>query len=148
MDDATGALYISEEDVGIWRYNLNGAAGPNPPHSMFVPMSNGLSADIEGLALAGCVLYASAQNVAAPRANWYSRYDAASGDYLGSFRISNGKASDDCDQTDGIDAYDGRLGRRFPHGLFVCQDGFNDAPGSSGTQDFKYTPLNLIEGSH
>ena len=87
---------------------------------------------MEGLALAGGVLYASGQNVAAPRFNWYSRYDATSGAYLGSFRISDGTVSDDCDQTDGIDAYDGYLGPGFPNGLFVCQDGFNDAPGSSG----------------
>ena len=55
--------------------------------------------------------------------------------------ISDGTESDDCDQTDGIDAYDGYLGPGFPDGLFVCQDGFNDAPGTSGTQNFKYASL-------
>ena len=59
---------------------------------------------MEGLALAGGVLYASGQNVATPRFNWYSRYDAASGAYLGSFRIS-------------------------------------------GTQNFKYASVNLVDGS-
>ncbi len=67
-----------------------------------------------------------------------------SGAHLGSFRISDGTVSDDCDQTDGIDAY---LGPSFPDGLFVCQDGFNDAPGSSGTQNFKFASLNLVDGS-
>ena len=147
VDDATGALYISEEDHGIWRYDLAAPAGLVPPRILFASAGPLLAPDIEGLALAGGVLYASAQNVAAPRANWYSRYDAASGTYLGSFRISEGTVSDDCDQTDGIDAYDGNLGPRFPDGLFVCQDGFNDAPGSSGTQNFKYTSLNLVDGS-
>ena len=118
-----------------------------PPRVLFASAGPLLAPDIEGLALAGGVLYASGQNVAAPRLNWYNRYDASSGAYLGSFRISEGTVSDDCDQTDGIDAYDGYLGPVFPDGLFVCQDGFNDAPGSSGTQDFKYASLNLVDGS-
>jgi 3-phytase len=145
VDDATGTLYLSEEDVGIWRYDLTAPTGLVPPRTMLASVGPQLSPDIEGLALAGGVLYASAQNVAAPRFNWYSRYDAATGAYLGSFRISDGTVSDDCDQTDGIDAYDGYLGPSFPEGLFVCQDGFNDAPGTSGTQNFKYTPMDLVE---
>ena len=147
VDDATGALDVSEEDVGIWRYDLTAPTGLVPPRIAFASAGPLLAPDVEGLALAGGVLYASGQNVAAPRFNWYSRYDATSGAYLGSFRISEGTVSDDCDQTDGIDAYDGYLGPGFPDGLFVCQDGFNDAPGSSGTQNFKYASLNLVDGS-
>ena len=147
VDDATGALYISQEDVAIWRYDLTASTGLVPPRVRFASVGPLLAPDIEGLALADGVLYASAQNVAAPRSNWYSRFDATSGAYLGSFRISEGTVSDDCDQTDGIDAYDGDLGPSFPDGLFVCQDGFNEAPGSSGTQNFKFTPLNLVDGS-
>ena len=73
-------------------------------------------------------------------------FDAATGAYLGSFRVSDSTGSDDCDQTDGLDAYDGYLGDAFPNGLFVCQDGFNEAPGTSGTQNFKYAPLHLVDG--
>ena len=76
VDDATGALYISEEDVGIWNYDLTAPTGLVPPRVMFASVGPLLSPDVEGLALAGGVLYASAQNVAAPRFNWYSRYDA------------------------------------------------------------------------
>jgi 3-phytase len=146
VDDATGALYVSEEDVGIWRYDLTASTGLVPPRVRFASIGAQLSPDIEGLALAGGVLYASSQNVAAPRWNWFSRYDAATGAYLGSFRVSDGTSSDDCDQTDGIDAYDGYLNPTFPEGLFVCQDGFNDPPGTSGTQNFKYAPLQLLDG--
>ena len=144
-DDASGALFVAEEDRGIWRFDLTAPAGLVPPGAMFAAVGPLLSSDIEGLALAGGVLYASAQNVAAPRWNWFSRYDADTGAYLGSFRIVDGTTSDDCDQTDGIDAYDGAL-PGFPGGLFVCQDGFNDAPGTSGTQDFKYARLDLVDG--
>jgi len=144
VDDATGALYLAEEDVGIWRYDLTTPTGLVPPRAMFAPVGPNLSPDIEGLALAAGVLYASAQNVAAPKYNWYSRYNAATSAYLGSFRITDGTGSDDCDQTDGIDAYDGYLNPTFPQGMFVCQDGFNDPPGTSGTQNFKYAPLHLV----
>lgn len=147
IDDATGALYLSEEDVGIWRYDLTAGTGLVPPRVRFASIGTYLSPDIEGLAIAGGVLYASSQNVAAPRYNWFSRFDVATGAYLGSFRIGNGTASDDCDQTDGVDAYDGYLSETFPQGLFVCQDGFNDPPGTSGTQNFKYAPLHLVDGA-
>lgn len=145
VDDLTGALYVSEEDVGIWRYDLT-AGGTVPPRVAFASIDANLSADVEGLALAGGELLASAQNVVAPRDNWYSRYDAATGQHLGRFRIVDGVTSDDCDQTDGIAAHGGYLGEVFPQGLFVCQDGYNDAPGSSGTQNFKLAPLHLVDG--
>jgi 3-phytase len=147
VDDATGALYIAEEDVGIWRYDLAAApTGLVPPRSSFASIGATLSSDVEGLALADGVLYASSQNVAAPRDNWFSRFDAATGAHLGTFRISDSTGSDDCDQTDGIDAYAGYLDESFPQGLFVCQDGFNNAPGTSGTQNFKFAPLHLVDG--
>ncbi|GAA1479140.1 hypothetical protein GCM10009623_35860 [Nocardioides aestuarii] len=146
VDDATGALYVSEEDVGIWRYDLTAPTGLVPPRVSFATIGEQLSADVEGLALAGGVLYASAQNVAAPQRNWIVRYDAATGDYLGSARVSNGTVSDDCDQTDGLEAVEGYFNENFPDGIFVCQDGFNDLPGSSGTQNFKYAPLHLLDG--
>ena len=79
-----------------------------------------------------------------PQDSWFSRYRAATGAYLGSFRVTAGNSSDDCDQTDGIDVYAGSLGPAFPNGLFVCQDGFNDAPGTSGTQNFKYVRLDAV----
>ncbi len=146
VDDDTGALFLAEEDAGIWRYDLTAPTGLVPPRTMFASIGENLSEDVEGVALTGGVLYASAQNGAAPRFNWYSRFDAATGEFLGSFRVSDSSGSDDCDQTDGIDAFDGYLNDTFPQGLFVCQDGFNDAPGSSGSQNFKFAPLHLVDG--
>lgn len=146
VDDASGALYVSEEDVGIWRYDLAAPTGLVPPRTAFATVGENLSADVEGLALAGGVLYASAQNVAAPQFNWVARYDATTGAYLGSSRVGNGADSDDCDQTDGLEAVEGYFNESFPDGLFVCQDGFNNLPGSSGTQNFKYAPLHLLDG--
>jgi 3-phytase len=147
VDDASGSLYLSEEDVGIWRYDLTSPPGLVPSRVAFAGVGEYLVPDVEGLALAGGVLYASSQNVAAPRENWIARFDAASATYLGSARVADGAVSDDCDQTDGIEAVEGYFNATFPDGLFVCQDGFNDPPGSSGTQNFKYAPLHLLDGA-
>ena len=38
----------------------------------------------------------------------------------------------------------GDLGPSFPDGLFVCQDGLNQAPGANGNQDFKFVRLDAI----
>jgi 3-phytase len=146
VDDLTGALYLAQEDVGIWKYDLTSGTGLVPPRTVFATVGPDLSPDIEGVALADGVLYASAQNVVAPRYNWVSMYDAATASHLGNFRVSDSTTSDDCDQTDGIDVYAGDLGPSFPNGLFVCQDGFNDLPGTSGSQNFKYAPLPIIAG--
>ncbi len=146
VDDATGALYMAEEDVAIWRYNLTAPGSAAPPRTTFRALGADLTADIEGLALANGQLYASSQNLVAPSANWFSRYDKATGAYRGSFQLANGPASDDCDRTDGIEAYGGSLGPDFPNGLFICQDAMNQAPGTSGSQNFKYVDLDLVDG--
>ena len=92
------------------------------------------------------MLYASAQNVAAPQRNWVTRFDAATGAYLGSFRISDSTAPTTATRPTGSTPTTGTSVAAFPNGLFVCQDGFNDAPGTSGTQNFKYAPLHLVDG--
>jgi 3-phytase len=75
VDDTTGALYLAEEDVAIWRYNLTAPGSAAPPRTTFRALGADLTADIEGLALADGQVYASSQNLVAPSANWFSRYD-------------------------------------------------------------------------
>ena len=145
VDDSTGTLYLSEEDLGIWTVNLN-LPGKVPTRRMLVPVANNLSPDIEGLAVVGDTLIASAQNVSNPQANWYSMFNKTTGAYLASFRVANGTAADDCDETDGLLAYKGYLGPTFPNGIFICQDGYNAAPGSTGAQNFKFVPLERLPG--
>ncbi len=50
VDDRTGQLYLGEEDVGIWRFDLT---APQPVAIAFasVGAEDGLVADVEGLAL-------------------------------------------------------------------------------------------------
>lgn len=58
---------------------------------------------------------------------------------MGSFQIAEGTTSDDCDEADGVDAHAAYLNPTFPGGLFVCQDGFSEGPGTSA-------PLDLADG--
>jgi myo-inositol-hexaphosphate 3-phosphohydrolase len=139
VDDEAQALYISQEDVALWRY------GANPFHSggsgrvavdTVVPEGR-ITPDAEGVALAGDRLIVSSQYGTARAESYFISYSRDSNEYEQAFRVGDGASSDDCDGTDGISAYEGYLGPSFPFGLFVCQDNSNSAPGTSGNQDFK-----------
>ncbi len=145
--DETGELYVSEEDVALWRYEAEPDGGALRSVVDRVLPDGRNAADLEGLAIAdagsqGAFLIASAQNVADPGQNYLTSY-AATGDnaFVRSFRVVDGTTSDDCDRTDGIAAYAGDLGPDFPQGLFVCQDDANAAPGQVGNQDLKLVRL-------
>ncbi len=144
VDDVTGYLYISEEDLGIWRYNLpvsgdlNTSVSGAPPRTQVDTLGQNLASDVEGLTLTDGYLIASSQNVAEPWRSWFAVYDTAQAGtpHVKNFRVADGEQSDDCDQTDGVAAYAGNLGPRYPAGIFVCQDGTNQSP--KEFQDFKF----------
>ena len=145
VDDQSEDVFISEEDVAIWRYGAN--PGDGTARMMVDEAGPGLPPDIEGLTLAGEHLFASAQNVAAPNQNWINVYSRVTPYTLvKSVRIVGGTSTDDCDRTDGIAAHAGYLGRPFTQGLFVCQDGSNGPPGTTGNQNFKLVPLDAVVG--
>ena len=143
-DDATGALYIAEERVGIWRY---GAEPASKVRRKLVdgamPERDGhLTADVEGLALAGDRLYASSQG--SSDFTVYGRVDNA---YLGRFRVKGADGAsnvDGCQDTDGIEASSKPLGPQFPTGVFICQDGYNLNGSTVQRQNFKLVPLDRV----
>jgi 3-phytase len=148
-DDDNGAFYVSEEDVGLWRYGAEPGSGTSRTSLDTVQPSGHLAADIEGLTLVdlasgGGYVIASAQNVAAGQQSYFVVYDRVTNAYAGSFRVINGAGADGCQRTDGIAAYAGNLGPAFPNGLFVCQDHSNTAPGSVGNQNFKLIRLEKV----
>lgn len=123
VDDRTGQLYLGEEDVGIWRFDLT-AAQPTAIPFANVGAEDGLVADVEGLALApsgmrGGYLVASSQGD-----NAYTLLDVQSGALIARFRIADGTIDGTFD-TDGIELILGDFGPAFPDGLFVAQDGDN-----------------------
>ena len=143
-DDASGALYIGEEKVGIWRYGAEPADGTR---RTFVdgarPEREGnLQADVEGLAIAGDRLYASSQG-----SSDYTVYGRMDNKYLGRFRVVAGGPRgtvDGCQDTDGIEATTRPLGAAFPTGMFICQDGYNVTGTTVQRQNFKFVPLDRV----
>ena len=131
-DEATDALYINEENVGLWRYGLNPASGA--ARTLIQPIAKDiLVADAEGLTTitdaSGRYLIASSQG----DSNFpVWRIDGAAPQYKGRFKVVDG-AVDRVTGTDGLAAASGPVGP-FPEGLVVIQDDVNDV----GTQNFKY----------
>ena len=152
-DDERQLLYISEEDVGLWRYGAepSDGTGASSRTSVDTTTANGgrLLADIEGLALVegpdgGGYLIASAQ-AGSDTINYYAVYErGGDNEYVRSFQVVDGALTDRCGRTDGIEATSTSLGPSFPFGLFVCQDNTNTEPGGSGNQNFKLVPLERV----
>ena len=131
-DEATDALYINEENVGLWRYGLDPASGS--ARTLIQPVAPGvLVADAEGLTVladgAARYLIGSSQGDSTFPV-W--RIDGAAPEYKGRFVVVDG-AVDGVTGTDGLAAHGGPVGP-FPEGVVVVQDDVNDV----GNQNFKY----------
>jgi len=144
-----GALYVGEEDVGIWRYGAEPGDGTNRVAVDNVTDGR-LAADVEGL----CIYYmpgkrgyliASSQGEDVGDGHQYKStyavYDRRDTNaYLCSFRIVSNSPIDDVTNTDGIDVTSAPLGDGFPFGCFIAQDDAN--PGTN--QNFKLVPWHKI----
>ena len=138
-DDETGAFYIAEEDVAIWRYGAEPGAGT--ARTKVDGIDGGrLAADIEGLTIyyaANGRGYLVASSQAQNRYVVYERGGANA--YVTSFAIGAG-AIDGVTYTDGIDVASFNLGPAFPEGVFVAQDNTNDG----ANQNYKLVPWGSI----
>ena len=151
VDDETGALYISEENVALWRYSADPAGGTTRTAVDVRTNAGGhLINDIEGVTLASQAggkgfIIVSAQGSSDPTTSYFSVYRReGANEFVKTFRVTDGVTSDDCDHTDGVAATTANLGTAYPRGMFVCQDNNNDAPGLTGHQDLKMVPLQDI----
>ncbi len=131
VDPRSGALFVGEEDVGIWRF---AAAADGSSSGTLVARTDGqhLVADVEGLALApvgadGGWLVASSQGD-----NAYAFYALPGMEPVGRFRIAAGQFGG-TEETDGIALALGDFGPDYSGGLFVAQDGAN----GTAAQNFK-----------
>jgi 3-phytase len=146
VDDVRGALYIAEEDVGIWRYSLAPTAGSARISIDSVGGGN-LAADVEGLAAArGAdgrgVLVASSQGNST-----YSVYDLDGRHaFRGSFRVRNGPTVDGTSATDGLALGSGSFGPTYPDGLLVVHDADNSSPsgGSERGSNLKFARFDQV----
>ena len=144
-DDEAGVLYLGEEDLGIWRYDLRARARDDEAVvrtlvDLTAPAGR-LVADVEGLTLflgEGGTGYLIASSQGNHTYNVYRR--EGRNEYLGSFRIVAGDGIDGTEETDGIDVCPSELGPGFEWGAFVAQDGLND----DGAQNFKLVPWHAL----
>ena len=154
-DDGLGKLYVSEEAVGIWKYGAEPTAPTGPAGRVLVdgttPNGGRLVPDVEGLTIVyqpnGTGYLIASSQAASNTANFYAVYGRQGANaFVRGFRVVNGRATDGCGRTDGIDAVAANLGPAFPQGMFVCQDNNNSTPGNSGNQNFKLVPLERVVG--
>ncbi|WP_299457081.1 phytase [uncultured Microscilla sp.] len=143
-DDELGFLYVAEETKGIWKYNAEPSASKG---KLIVDLANQsqLAEDLEGLTIyyaadkKGYLIASSQGN------NSYAVFDRGEGNaYLGSFRIGNGDKIDGTSDTDGIDVVSFGLGKQFPNGFFIAQDGTNDEVDGKANQNFKVVAWDKI----
>ncbi|MBM6595647.1 phytase [Microvirga pudoricolor] len=140
VDDRTGAVYISQESTGIWRYDVDPETGSARTLVAEVGTS-GLRADVEGLAIyegqdgAG-YLVASSQG-----SDSYSVFDRASNSYLGSFKVAANGGIDAASDTDGVAVTGQNLGDVYEQGMLVVHDSSNSG---GATSNFKLVPWSGI----
>ncbi|MCK9541624.1 MAG: phytase [Novosphingobium sp.] len=131
VDDKAARLYVSEEDVAIWRFDLAAGANPDPVKVADVDGER-LTADVEGLSIlrdrGTDYLIASSQGDATYPV-W--RIDGDAYHYAGRFAIEGGDI-DAVTGTDGLDAWSGPIGP-FPEGAIAVHD---DDDGN-GQQNYK-----------
>jgi 3-phytase len=146
VDEKTNRLYVAEEDVGLWRFDLTASANVAPK---LVQGADGkaLVADAEGVALADEGTGKGYIVVSSQGDNAYAVFRRSDETYVGRFRITAGQFGP-TEETDGIELISGNFGPNAPEGLFVAQDGYN----AQGAQNFKLvswaaikTALNIDE---
>lgn len=149
-DDATGVLYIGEEEHGLWRSNvaIEGNELTYTPLQLLdeVNGESGITEDIEGVTLysqedgSGYVVISSQGN------DSYAVYERGQGNgYLGRFRIGNNETTgiDGAQDTDGIEVSARSFGPGYPKGILVVQDGYNAPAGQP--QNFKIVDWRDVE---
>ncbi len=144
-DDESGALYVAEEDVALWRLGADAKAGQGKKAVARVADNPALKDDLEGVGLyaqghgKGFLVLSSQGN------NTYAVF-RREGDnaYVGSFAVTadGSKAIDGISETDGLDVTSASLGAGLEGGAFVAQDGRNISPPEH--QNFKLVPWSAI----
>lgn len=146
IDEENSAVFLSEENTGLWRVEYSGNAENSRRLVDTINSGTGLVADVEGVALwrgkdGGGYVVASSQS-----ADRFMVYDRKAPNALrGAFRVAasaDGKV-DAVTHTDGIDITSTPLGANLPRGLFIAQDDNNTAPAAA--QNFKFVDWREVE---
>lgn len=144
-DDATGVLYVAEEDVGLWRVGAEPEAPATPVSVTTVETNSALKDDLEGIGLydlgngRGYLVLSSQGN------NTYAVFRReGNNEYVGSFAVlaDPARGIDGSSETDGLEVLSANLGGQYAGGVFIAQDGRNIAP--QEFQNFKLVPWSAI----
>lgn len=144
-DDETGALYVAEEDVGLWRMGAEPNTGSAKTMIAAIKDNPALKDDLEGVGLVtqpdgtGYIVVSSQGNDSYAV---FKREDR--NEYLGSFAIGANSTLgiDGVSETDGLDVTGLSVGPGFESGLMVAQDGRNVSPPEN--QNFKLIPWESV----
>ena len=115
VDDANGAVYIAEEDKGVYKYSLDPMTGQTNK-TVDTVGRHGIVADLEGNAIydagggKGYFVVSSQGN------NELKVYDRQTDSYLGTFKV------DGVTGTDGMDISSANMGGAFGKGVLVVHD--------------------------
>ena len=144
-DDATGILYINEEDIALWKLSAEPDGGSERSAIARVGENPAIKDDLEGIGLydlgngRGYLVLSSQGN------DTYAVY-RREGDnaYVGSFAVvaDGARGIDGISETDGLDVSSRNLGPGFEHGAMVAQDGRNVLPIEN--QNYKYVSWDAI----
>lgn len=139
VDPRSGSLYVGEERVGVWRFELE---GPLDAGGVLVAKADGIQlvADVEGVAIAPLGDESGWLVVSSQGDNAYAVYRLPDMKPFGRFRIAAGTFGS-TEETDGIALALDSFGTDYPDGLFVAQDGVNPP----AAQNFKLVSWRDIE---
>jgi len=138
-DDESGALYVAEEDRGLWKYSAEPDGGTDRVLIDSTGDDGRLTDDVEGVALWMGVDGRGYLVVSNQGADNYAVYRReGDNEWVGFFHvIANPELGiDGASETDGLEVTSAPVGERYPAGLLVVQDGRNIAP--EERQNFKF----------
>ena len=144
-DDASGMLYVNEEDVGLWRLSARPEGGNEKTLVERIADNPAVKDDYEGVGIydlgdgRGYLVVSSQGN------DTYAVYRReGQQEYLGSFAVVADpvRGIDGISETDGLEVTSRNLGPGFEHGAMIAQDGRNVMPVEN--QNYKYVPWKAI----
>lgn len=147
-DDASGTLYVNEEDVAMWRMSAEPDGGDARTAVERVADNPAIRDDLEGVGIyhlgdgRGYIVASSQGN------DTYAVYRLeGEQDYLGSFAVvaDPARGIDGISETDGLEVTSRNLGPGFEHGAMIAQDGRNVMPVEN--QNYKYVSWETIAGA-
>ncbi len=139
-DDELQRLYVSEEEVGVWRYGAEPGDGSTRTLVDRTVATGGRIADnIKNTAIFYGRQGTGYLIVSSQGGSNFVIYNRGDNAFVGSFKITDGGGVDGVNGQDGIDVTNFPLGPSYPAGLFTSQDhnNTNAGNGNSGNQNHK-----------